>query len=77
MRTALAAAYRRRTGKQPPRPGQRDASLRQALVWSALSAAALALVEVLVSHVFRSRDPKPNQQEGSRADRSAPDDARD
>ena len=62
VRAALAAAYRRHTGKQPPRAGHRDASLNHALVWSVLSAAALALVEVLVTHVFRSREDHPQSQ---------------
>lgn len=55
VRTALAAAYRKRTGKHPPGLGQKDASLKHALVWSVISAAALALVEVLINHLFRGR----------------------
>lgn len=59
VRKALTAAYRKRTGSPPPRMGQRDASLKHVMVWSVVSAAALALVEVLVARIFRADDETP------------------
>lgn len=53
VRKALAAAYRKRTGRTPPRGLSDGTPMRHALLWSVMSAAALALVEVLVQRMFR------------------------
>lgn len=67
VRKALAAAYRKRTGRTPPRGRGDGTPMRHALLWSVLSAAALAIVEVLVQRVFRDEreatKPQPSSPE--------------
>jgi hypothetical protein len=50
---ALSAAYRKRTGRTPPRGLGDGTPMLHALLWSVASAAALALVDVLVQRIFR------------------------
>ena len=60
VRKALSAAYRKRTGRTPPRGLGDGTPIRHALLWSAVSAAALAIVEVLIERVFRHAQ-RPDQ----------------
>ncbi|MBU6213829.1 MAG: DUF4235 domain-containing protein [Actinomycetales bacterium] len=65
VRKALSAAYRKRTGRTPPRGLGDGTPIRHALLWSAVSAAALAIVEVLVERLFRhTQTPRPEHGRG-------------
>ena len=66
VRKALAAAYRKRTGRTPPRGLGDGTPIKHALLWSVLSAAALAIVEVLIERVFRHGEhPETNDKNGN------------
>ena len=54
---ALRAAYKERTGKQPPKLGQPGTPLRHALLWSVITAATLAIVDVVVTSILRQDKP--------------------
>lgn len=51
VRKAMDSAYRRSTGTPPPRAGDPEASLRKVLLWAAVTAAALAVANVLIDRV--------------------------
>lgn len=65
VRKALSAAYRKRTGRTPPRGLADGTPMRHALLWSVVSAAALALVEVLVQRIFRGAHDSPTKSSDS------------
>lgn len=52
VRKALDSAYRGATGHEPPRANDPDRSLRQVLMWAAISAAALAVVNVVLDRAL-------------------------
>lgn len=52
VRKALDSAYRGATGNEPPRANDPDRSLRQVLMWAAISAAALAVVNVVLDRAL-------------------------
>ncbi len=52
VRKALDSAYRGATGNEPPRAHDPDRSLRQVLMWAAISAAALAVVNVVLDRAL-------------------------
>jgi hypothetical protein len=51
VRKAMDSVYRRSTGSEPPRARDTDASFRKVLMWAAVSAAALAVVNVVIDRV--------------------------
>ena len=48
VRKALGIGYKTATGRKPPMAADRETSLVQVLAWTVVSAAAIAVVEVLV-----------------------------
>lgn len=48
VRKALGFGYKTATGHKPPNAQDRDVSLVQVLAWTVVTAAAVAVVEVLV-----------------------------
>lgn len=48
VRKALDSAYHKASGGPPPRANDPDESLRRVLLWAAVSAAALAIVNVVI-----------------------------
>jgi hypothetical protein len=56
VRKALDSVYRRSTGSEPPRAHDPEASLRKVLMWAAVSAAALAVVNVVIDRVTARYD---------------------
>jgi hypothetical protein len=51
VRKAMDSAYRRSTGNPPPRAGDPDASLRKVLLWAAMTAAVLAVANVVIDRL--------------------------
>jgi hypothetical protein len=58
VRKAMDAAYTRATGAPPPRASDPHASMRRILVYAAVTAAAVAVVNVAVD---RLTAPRPHQ----------------
>ena len=48
VRKMMDSGYRRATGSEPPYAGNPENTLRQALMWAAVTAAAIAAVNVMV-----------------------------
>lgn len=57
VRRVMESDYRRRHGTEPPSASDRTSSLRQVIVWAALSAAAVAVVSVVVERATAPRTP--------------------
>lgn len=51
VRRALDSAYRRSTGTGPPRAGDPEVPLAKVLMWAAMSAAVLAVANVVVDRL--------------------------
>ncbi len=51
VRKAMESVYHRRTGHEPPKANDPDASMRQVIVWAVATAAALAVVNVVVDRL--------------------------
>jgi hypothetical protein len=51
VRTALNSSYRLATGQAPPTARERDVPLRRLLAWTAVSAGAIAVANVVVDRV--------------------------
>jgi hypothetical protein len=58
VRKAMDAAYTRATGSEPPRASDPQASMRRILIYAAVTAAAVAVVNVAVD---RLTAPHPHQ----------------
>ena len=58
VRKAMDAAYTRATGSEPPRASDPSASMRRILVYAAVTAAAVAVVNVAVD---RLTAPRPHE----------------
>jgi hypothetical protein len=58
VRKAMDSAYTRATGAAPPRASDPNASMRRILVYAAVTAAAVAVVNVAVD---RLTAPRPHQ----------------
>ncbi|MEO6822358.1 MAG: DUF4235 domain-containing protein [Candidatus Nanopelagicales bacterium] len=56
VRKTLDSIYRRSTGSEPPRANDPAASLRKVLMWAAVSAAALAVVNVIIDRATARYD---------------------
>lgn len=52
----LGSAYRRGTGNEPPRATDRNQPLQRVLMWAAVSAAALAVVQVIIDRAVSKYD---------------------
>lgn len=57
VRRLLDGGYRRVTGTAPPRAYDRNAPMRQVLLWAAATAAAVAVASVIVDRLTAPRPP--------------------
>lgn len=48
VRKILDSAYRKKTGKEPPHARNPDTSMMQVIAWAAVTAATLAVVQVMI-----------------------------
>lgn len=55
VRRGLETGYRRAFGSEPPTVENDDASLASVVMWAATTAAAIAVVEVLISRALAPR----------------------
>jgi hypothetical protein len=48
VRKVLDSAYRKKTGKEPPHARNPDTSMMKVIAWAAVTAATLAVVQVII-----------------------------
>jgi len=69
VRMALDASYHLVTGHGPPSARDRDVPVRRILAWTAISAAALAVTNVVVDRAFLPSSASEAVSQGSGSDR--------
>lgn len=69
VRMVLDASYHFVTGQGPPSARDRDVPLRRILTWTAISAAALAVTNVVVDRAFLPPSASEAVSPGSGSDR--------
>lgn len=58
VRKLLNTGYERMTGKEPPQPRDPDTTFARALLWTAITAATAAVVEVAVYRIASQMGPQ-------------------